>query len=34
VEIKKLMYSHVEREECLQCDLFLTKNPRFFETFK
>jgi len=34
VEIKKLMYSHVEREECLQCDLFLSKNPRFFETFK
>ena len=34
VEIKKLMYSHVEREECLQWALFLTNNPRFFETFK
>lgn len=34
VEIKKLMYSHVEKDECLQCDLFLEKNPKFFDTFK
>jgi hypothetical protein len=34
VEIKKLMYSHVEKDECLQCDMFLEKNPKFFDTFK
>lgn len=33
-EIKKLMYNHVDREECLQCDLFLEKNPDFFEKMK
>jgi uncharacterized protein YaaR (DUF327 family) len=33
-EIKKLIYSHVEKDECLQCDLFLEKNPNFFEEFK
>jgi hypothetical protein len=34
VEIKKLIYSHVEKDECLQCDMFLEKNPKFFDTFK
>jgi len=33
-EIKKLIYSHIEKDECLQCDLFLEKNPNFFESFK
>ena len=31
VEIKKLMYSHIEKDECLQCDMFLNKNPKFFD---
>jgi len=31
VEIKKLMYSHIEKDDCLQCDLFLEKNPKFFD---
>lgn len=30
-EIKKLMYSHIEKDECLQCDIFLEKHPDFFE---
>ena len=34
VEIKKLIYSHIEKEECLQCDLFLEKNPKFFDENK
>lgn len=29
--ITRLMYSHIEKDECLQCDMFLTKNPKFFE---
>lgn len=32
-EIKKLLYAHIEKDECLQCDLFLEKNPNFFDTF-
>jgi hypothetical protein len=32
--IKRLMYSHIDRDECLQCDLFLEKTPTFFEDFK
>jgi len=32
VEIKKLIYSHIEKDECLQCDLFLEKNPNFFDS--
>lgn len=31
VEIKKLMYSHIEKDDCLQCDLFLEKNTKFFK---
>ena len=31
VEIKKLIYSHVDKDECLQCDMFLEKNPTFFD---
>lgn len=34
IDIKKLIYSHVDKDECLQCDLFLEKNPTFFDTFK
>ena len=33
-EIKKLLYNHIEREDCLQCDLFLSKNPGFFDKLK
>lgn len=29
--IKRLMYSHIEKDECLQCDMFLQKNPKFFD---
>ncbi len=29
--IKRLMYKHIEQDECLQCDMFLAKKPDFFE---
>lgn len=29
--VKKLMYSHIEKDDCLQCDIFLEKHPDFFE---
>ena len=29
--IKRLMYAHIEKEECTQCDLFLTKNVTFLD---
>jgi len=29
--IKRLIYSHIEKDECLQCDLFLEKTPGFFD---
>jgi len=29
--IKRLIYAHIEKEECSQCDLFLTKNPTFLD---
>jgi len=28
---KRLIYSHIEKDECLQCDLFLEKTPGFFD---
>lgn len=31
-EQTKLIYSHIERDDCLQCDLFLEKNPDFLKT--
>jgi len=30
-ETKKLIYAHIEKDDCLQCDLFLEKNPGFFD---
>ena len=30
-DIEKMMYNHIERNECLQCDIFLEKHPRFFD---
>jgi len=30
-EMRKLINAHIERDECLQCDLFLEKNPQFFK---
>lgn len=30
--IKRLMYSHIEKDECLQCDMFLEKNPGFLDS--
>ena len=29
--IKRLMYAHIEKEECTQCDLFLSKNVTFLD---
>ena len=29
--IKRLIYSHIEKEECMQCDMFLQKNPMFLD---
>ena len=29
--IKRLIYAHIEKEECTQCDLFLNKNPTFLD---
>ncbi len=34
LDIKKLIYSHIDKDECLQCDLFLENKPDFFENFK
>lgn len=34
IDIKKLIYSHIDKDECLSCDMFLEKNPTFFDTFK
>jgi hypothetical protein len=31
-EQTKLIYAHIEREDCLQCDLFLEKNPNFLKS--
>jgi len=28
---KKLIFNHIERDECLQCEIFLEKHPKFFE---
>ncbi|MFM7797060.1 MAG: hypothetical protein ACKO7N_09890, partial [Candidatus Nitrosotenuis sp.] len=30
-EMRKMINAHIERDECLQCDLFLEKNPQFFK---
>jgi hypothetical protein len=32
--IKRLIYSHIEKDECLNCDMFLEKHVDFFDTFK
>ena len=29
--IKRLIYAHIEKEECMQCDVFLDKNPTFLD---
>ena len=29
--IKRLIYAHIEKEECMQCDMFLQKNPMFLD---
>ena len=34
VETEKLMYAHIEKYDCLQCEMFLEKNPKFFDTLK
>lgn len=34
VDIKKMMYSHVDKDECLACDLFLENHPEFFDQWK
>ena len=34
VEIEKLIYKHIEKQDCLECDLFLEKSPKFFENMK
>jgi hypothetical protein len=34
ISIKKLIYSHIDKDECLQCEFFLEKTPTFFDTFK
>jgi len=30
VEMRKMINAHIERDECIQCDIFLEKNPEFF----
>lgn len=30
-EMRKMINAHIEREECVQCDMFLEKNPQFFK---
>ena len=30
-DIRKLMFNHIERDDCLQCDMFIEKNPNFFK---
>ena len=32
--IKRLMYSHVEKDDCLQCDLFLESHPKHFDAME
>jgi len=32
--IKRLIYSHIDKDDCLQCDLFLDKNPLFFDKWE
>jgi len=29
-EMRKMINAHIERDECIQCDIFLEKNPSFF----
>ena len=30
-EMRKMINAHIERDDCIQCDLFLEKNPQFFK---
>lgn len=32
--IKKMMFNHIDRDECLQCDLYMDKHPQFFDNWK
>jgi len=32
--IKRLIYAHIDKEECMQCDIFLQKNPMFLDELK
>lgn len=34
VEIKKLIYTHIDKDECLHCDMFLEKFPKFFDNME
>ena len=33
-DIKKLIFSHIDKDECLQCDLWIEKHPNFYEDLK
>jgi hypothetical protein len=32
--VKKMLYNHIDRDECLQCDLYMEKFPNFFDSWK
>ena len=32
--VKRMLYNHIERDECLQCDLYMEKNPKFFDSWQ
>ena len=34
VEIEKLIYKHIEKQDCLECDMFLEKHPNHFKEMK
>ena len=34
VEIEKLIYKHIEKSDCLECEMFLEKHPNHFKDMK
>ena len=34
VGVKRMIFNHIDRDECLQCDLYMEKFPHFFDSWK